>query len=385
MLKYLLNLFLTVVLLLIPSCNKPLYKQKNAPVEKRVEDLLSRMTLEEKIAQISGLGFETRVNDRLGIPSLKMTDGPVGIRWQEATALPAAVALASTWDKELMYQVGKIMGIEARARGRNILLAPCVNMHRFPIGGRNFESYGEDPYLAGQLAVGFIKGVQDQGTLACVKHYACNNQEWKRSSVNVKVDERTLREIYLPAFKAAVQEGGVWSVMSSYNKVNGHWTSENKHLLTDILKKDWGFGGYVVSDWGAVHSTAKTINAGLDLEMPVGEFLNDYLVMIALKNGETTEAQIDEMLKRLLRIRFKAGMFDDYAKIDESVLSSDEHKQLAKKAAQNGIVLLKNKNKTLPLNIEKLKNIAVIGPNASYVRIGGGGARKSHLFTKYLH
>ena len=376
MFKYLLNSILIVALFLILSCNKPLYKQKSVPIEKRVEDLLSRMTLQEKIAQISGLGFETRTNDRLDIPVLKMTDGPVGIRWQEATAFPAAVALASTWDKKLMYQVGKIMGIEARAHGRNFLLAPCVNIHRFPIGGRNFESYGEDPYLAGQLAVGFVKGVQDQGILACVKHFVCNNQEWKRSSVNVKIDERTLREIYLPAFKTAVQEGGVWSVMSSYNKVNGHWTSENKHLLTDILKDEWGFKGFVVSDWGAVHSTAKTINARLDLEMPVGEFLNDSLVMIALKNGEATETQIDEMLRRLLRIRFKAGMFDDYANIDKSILSSDKHKQFALRAARNGIVLLKNEKNTLPININKLKNIAVIGPNANYARIGGGGSSK---------
>jgi hypothetical protein len=182
--------------------------------------------------------------------------------------------MGATWDPQLIRRVGEALGVEAKARGRNMLLGPCININRVPVGGRSFESFGEDPYLMSRMAVGYIQGVQSQKVIACAKHYAANNQEFERTTIDEKVDERTLREIYLPAFKAAVQEGGALSVMSAYNKLNGHWCSENADLLTGILKKEWGFSGFVVSDWGAVHSTVPTANAGLDIEMPTGEFLN---------------------------------------------------------------------------------------------------------------
>lgn len=198
-------------------------EQQGTKIEYQVDSVLNLMTLEEKIEQLGGVGFDTKENKRLGIPTLRMTDGPVGIRWNEATALPAAVSLASSWDEDLLYDVGKLLGKEAKARGRNLFLGPCVNIHRFPIGGRNFESFGEDPYLAGQIAIPYIQGVQSENVLACVKHFACNNQEWRRSSVNAVVDERAMHEIYFPAFKAAVQEAEVWTVMTSYNKLNGYY------------------------------------------------------------------------------------------------------------------------------------------------------------------
>ncbi len=344
--------------------------------EFKVDSLLGLMTLEEKIEQLAGVGFDTKYNDRLNIPTLRMTDGPVGIRWSEATALPASVSLASTWDKDILYQVGQLIGKEAKARGRNFFLGPCVNIHRFPIGGRNFESFGEDPYLAGKTAIPYIKGVQSENVLACVKHFACNNQEWKRSSLNAIVDERAMHEIYLPAFKASVEEANVWTVMTSYNKVNDLWTAENDYLLNTVLKKKWGFTGFVVSDWGAAHSTAKSANAGLDLEMPFGDHYNDSLIKIALKNKEITEDIIDDKVRRLLRVRFEANMFSKQEPTSTKVLKSNAHKKIAYDAAVNGIVLLKNQNNALPIDTEHVKKIAMIGPNASFARVGGGGSSK---------
>lgn len=349
------------------------YKNSSLPVEERVEDLLARMTLEEKIDQLSGEGFVTRENNRLGIPPLVMADGPVGVRWGNATAFPAAVGIAATWNPDLTQKIGAVIGKELKSKGRNYLLGPCVNIHRFPLGGRNFESYGEDPYLAGQMAVAFIKGVQSQNVLACVKHYALNNQEWERHEVDVGVDERGLREIYLPAYKAAVKEGGVWTVMAAYNKFRGDNCSESAYLLDHILKKEWGFTGFVVSDWRSTYSTAKAANAGLDLEMPWGEFFGDKL-LAAVKRGEVTEGVIDDKVRRLMRVRFSAGLFDNPPQKDPFVIRSEEHKQLALEAAKESIVLLNNKNNLLPLDKTKLKSIAIIGPNAVEARTGGGGS-----------
>ena len=368
-----------IILLAIASCAKSksqIPRNKEAIIASKVDSLLGLMTLDEKIEQLAGIGFDTKPNERLGMPILKMTDGPVGIRWSEATALPAAVSLASTWDLPLLYQVGQLLGKETKARGRNFFLGPCVNIHRFPIGGRNFESFGEDPYLAGQIAIPYIQGVQSEDVLACVKHFACNNQEWQRSHVNAVVDERALHEIYLPAFKAAVQEADVWTVMTSYNKVNGKWTAENDYLLSTVLKKKWGFKGFVVSDWGAAHSTVGSMHAGLDLEMPFGVFYNDSLIKKALQKKEITEAIIDDKVKRLLRVRFEANMFSPHDQPSVDVLKSQEHKNIAYEAAVNGMVLLKNDNKTLPIDAKKVKKIAVIGPNAAFSRVGGGGSSK---------
>jgi len=370
-----------IPILLMVSCGHkeelPVYKNANLPVEKRVEDLLARMTLEEKIDQLSGLGFDTKENKRLGIPVLSMSDGPVGVRYGRATAFPAGVGIAATWNTNLTEKVASIIAKEAKSKGRNYLLGPCLNILRHPLGGRNFESYGEDPFLAGRMAVAFVKGIQGQNILASIKHFACNNQEWKRHHIDVGVNERGLREIYLPAFKAAVKEADVWTVMAAYNVLRGEPCSENKHLLNDILKKEWGFKGFVVSDWGATTSTVKAAIAGLDLEMPFGKFFTDKLLE-AVKKGEVSEAVINDKVRRLMRVRFKAGMFDNPKTIDLdlSVVHREDHRQLALEAAKESIVLLKNEHNVLPLNKNKLKSIAVLGPNAAEARVGGGGSSK---------
>ncbi len=376
------NLFkiLIIILLLINlGCGQkeeaPMYKNPNLPVEERVNDLLTRMTLEEKIDQLSGTGFDTKENKRLGIPVLSMADGPVGVRHGQATAFPAAVGIAAAWNTELTKKIAAVIAKETKSKGRNYLLGPCVNIHRHPLGGRNFESYGEDPFLAARMAVAFVKGIQDQGILASIKHFACNNQEWERHRVDVIIDERALREIYLPAFKAAVVDAGVWTVMAAYNFLNGEHCTENKHLLMDILKEEWGFDGFVVSDWRATYSAAKAAVSGLDLEMPFGEFFGDKLLN-AVKNGEVGETVIDDKIKRLMRIRFKAGLFDRPAAVDETVVHHDAHKQPALEAARESIVLLKNKKNLLPLDKNKIKSIAVQGPNAAHARTGGGGSSK---------
>lgn len=380
--KLLIHTFLLSVILFF-GCGQtetpPPYKNPELSIEVRVNDLLARMTLEEKIEQLSGTGFNTKENKRLGIPVLRMVDGPVGVRFGKATAFPAAVGMAATWDPELTQKIGTAIAKETKANGYNYLLGPCVNIHRHPLGGRNFESYGEDPFLAARTAVAYIKGLQGEGVPASVKHFACNNQEWERHGVDVLVDERALREIYLPAFKAAVMEADVWTVMAAYNLLQGEHCTENKHLLTDILKKEWGFDGFVVSDWDATYGTAAAANAGLDLEMPYGKFFDDKL-MDAVKKGEVNESVIDDKIKRLMRVRFKAGLFDAPRKVNERAIYLEEHKQLALDAARESIVLLKNKNNLLPLDKTKVKTIAVVGPNAAEARTGGGGSSKVNPF-----
>ncbi len=371
---------LVASVMLVYACNrKPIYKDPSRSVDERVEDLFSRMTLEEKIEQLAGLpderGMKTAYNERLGIPDFKMSDGPIGVRWDESTAFPSGVSLAATWDTMLAASYGRQLARETLFKGRNYILGPCINMHRLPIGGRNFESYGEDPWLAGRLAVSYVKAVQKEGVITSVKHYALNNQEWERFKVNVKVDERTLREIYLPHFEMAVKEGGAYTLMAAYNKVNDWWASENKHLLKDILKDEWGFKGLVVSDWGATHSTVHAIKHGLDLEMPTGEFLNEVKIQEALKKGDITVEDLDNMVRRILWVKFKAGLFDRPADVQYPD-PSDESARVAYDVAARSIVLLKNENQLLPLDLAKIKSLAIIGPNAAVARTGGGGSSR---------
>ncbi len=344
----------------------------SASLEERIESLLEKMTLEEKIALLSGEGFEVKGIKRLAIPALKMSDGPAGVRWGRATAFPAPISLAASWNPELVQEVGRAMGEELKAKGRAVLLAPCINIYRFPLGGRNFESYGEDPHLVGVMAEAFIKGVQSNGAITCVKHYVANNQEWNRGRLNVIVSERALREIYLPGFKRAVVDGGSLCVMAAYNKVNGHYCTANKHLLKEILKQNWGFEGFVVSDWGATHSTEKAALAGLDLEMPWGRYFGKKLLK-AVKEGRVSRQEINDKVRRILRAMMKAGVYDNppRKKDDRKVVLS--HRELALKAALEGIVLLKN-NGILPLDASRIKSIAIIGPNARYASAGGGGS-----------
>ncbi len=349
------------------------YKDRVQPVEKRVDDLLPRMTLEEKIRLLAGNVMDTYPNERLGIPALSMADGPHGVRHGNATCFPTGVAMASTWDPALIQRVGEAMAREMLAKGRNVLLGPCININRVPHGGRNFESFSEDPYLAARMAVAYVKGVQGQGVVATAKHFAANNQEWERTTINVRVDERALREIYLPAFEAAVKEAGVWAVMASYNRLNGPYACANHHLLTEILKEEWGFKGIAMSDWGAVHGTVDTANAGLDLEMPRGDFFGPALLE-AVKKGDVTEAVIDDKVRRILRVMFTFGLFDGPRPIDKDAVECAAHRALAREVGAAGIVLLKNDGDLLPLDRSRIRSIAVIGPNADVARLGGGGS-----------
>ncbi len=343
--------------------------------EDQIDALVREMTLPEKISLLSGdsTGFNAPALERLGIPKIYMADGPVGVRVGAATAWPVSVNMAASWDTELIYRYGVALAEETLAKGKTCILGPCVGVQRFPLGGRNFESFGEDPWLSSRMAVSYIKGVQSRHVIATVKHYACNDQEWERTRGDSIVDERTLREVHLLPFEAAVREAGVWAVMSSYNLVNGKHSSENKHLLTDILKQEWGFPGIVMSDWVSVHSDADAANAGLDLEMPKAVWFGNRL-LDAVKAGKVSEAVIDDKVRRNLRVRMAMGRFEHpLPPKDVSGVENAEHRALALEMAQESITLLKNEG-ILPLDKRAVKRIAVIGPNAAKTRSGGGGS-----------
>jgi len=311
---------------------------------------------------------------RLGIPTLKFANGPNGVGDKPGTAFPNGVAMAATWNEKLIYEIGIAIGKEARAKKVDVVLGPCVNIHRMPLGGRNFESYSEDPFLSGRMGMNFVKGVQESGVATSLKHYALNNQEASRGSYDAIVDERALREIYLSAFKMVVKEAKPMTVMAAYNKFRGEHCTQNKYLLTDILRNEWGFEGFVMSDWDATHSTIPAAKAGLDLEMPgKPKYFNEKLLK-AVKDRKVKESEIDEKIFRILSVYFQMGIFDDKSKLPKGEIDTPEHRELAAKTAREAIVLLKNKNKTLPLKKEKIKAIAVIGPNATINRIGGGGS-----------
>ena len=352
------------------------YKDPKAPVEERVEDLLSKMTLEEKVDMLGGVeSFYIRPNERLGIPKMKMADGPLGVRnYGKATAFPAGIAFAASWNRELTQRYGEAVGKEARSKGVHIMLSPGVNIYRAPMCGRNFEYYGEDPYLASRMVVAYIQGVQSQGVVATVKHYAVNNQEYDRHNVSSDLDERTLREIYLPTFRAAVEEAHVGAVMNSYNLVNGVHASENEHLLKEILKGDWKFDGLVMSDWSSTYDGVAAANAGLDLEMPSGVHMNRDTLLPAIKAGKLNVATVDDKVRRMLRVMFRFGFFDR-DQLDPSLpLYNPDSRLVALRAAREGIVLLKNKGDILPLDRTKIRSIAVIGPNAHPAVTGAGGS-----------
>lgn len=360
--------------------SSPLYKRAQAPIEARIQDLIARMTLEEKVTMLGGdqSAFATHPIPRLGIPSIQMTDGPLGVRMGQATAFPSAISLAATFNPALMGDMAQAMGVETRALNRDMLLGPCVNISRNPFGGRNFESFGEDPYLTSRFADTYVRRLQAEGVMASTKHFALNDQEHKRYSINVIADERTMQEIHLPAFQAAVN-AGTYSVMSSYNLVNGHHASENKELLTDLLKEKWGFRGFVVSDWESVYSTAKAANAGLDLEMPTALFF-DRKLLVAVQNGEVSETLINDKVARILRGIFASGLFDGTrGRPDPKMVGSAEHLAVARKAAAQSLVLLKNDPSSrgipvLPLQSGRVKKIALLGPGSIHSRIAGGGS-----------
>jgi beta-glucosidase len=361
-------------------------------MKERIEELLGQMTIEEKVSMLAGsaMWYTTPV-ERLGIPAIKVTDGPYGARGGGSFAggltsacFPVGIALAATWNTELVERVGQALGEEARTKGAHILLAPTVNIHRSPLNGRNFECYSEDPYLSARMAVAYIKGVQSQNVGTAIKHYVCNDSEFERNTISSEVGERALREIYLPPFKAAVQEAHTWSVMASYNKVNGTYASEDPYILTDILRKEWGFEGLVMSDWLGTRSTAAAVNAGLDLEMPGPPVWRGEKLLRAFQAGEVDEATIDESVRRLLGVIIKlvlsvsegSGAFENPEDRPERAVDKPEHRALARQAAAEGIVLLKNDGNLLPLSTDQVKSLAIIGPNAKVARIMGGGSSR---------
>lgn len=374
--------------------------QTDAAIYKKIEAQIKQMTLEEKVGMLhANSSFTSTGVQRLGIPELTMSDGPHGVRmehgrgWNAAsmhvfdsgTYLPTGVCLASTWNPKLGYEYGTVLGSEANARGKDVILGPGINIMRTPLNGRNFEYESEDPYLISKMAVGYIKGVQSQGVAACVKHYLANNQEIKRSSINVLMSERALREIYLPGFKAAVEEGGVYTAMGAYNKFRGEWCTQNYYLVNKILKGEFGFKGVLMSDWGAVHNTLEALWNGTDLEMgtdldkvPYNKFFLADTVVTLVKNGVVDEKLINEKVKRILYVMHKTHKFD---KRQAGTFSTPAHFATAKKVAEEGIVLLKNSNNLLPLNKNNIKSVALIGANATKLQSLGGGS--SQVRTRY--
>src|SRR6266850_116523 len=353
-----------------------------AEIEKRVDALLVKMNLDEKLTLIGGINdFYIQALPRLGLPALRMSDGPLGVHdYGPTTAYPAGIALAASWDVDLARRVGEMMGKDARARGVHFILAPGMNIYRAPMNGRNFEYLGEDPYLASRLAVSLIEGMQSQGVIATAKHFAVNNQEYGRMDHSSDVDERTLREIYLPAFEAAVKEAKVGALMDAYNLVNGAYMTENNFLNNVIARKEWGFDGIIMWDWGATHDGKAAANGGLDLEMPSALFMNKQTLLPFIQSGEIPTVTIDDKVRRILRKAIQFGFYDREQSDATIPLYSQEGRQLALEEASSGIVLLKNENGILPLEKNKIKSLAVLGPNAYPAVIGGGGSSLTKPF-----
>lgn len=355
----------------------PAYQDKTASIETRVADLLPRLTLDEKLSLLGGdRGFYIRAIPRLGLPAIKMSDGPIGLRNDgRSTAYTAGIALAASWDSALARAVGASMGRDARARGVNILLGPAMDIYRVPQNGRNFEYLGEDPFLAAQLAAPVVEGIQSEGVAATAKHYAANNQETDRMGIDENIRKRALREIYLPAFRAAVQTGHAWAVMDAYNRVNGDYCTASSWLNNEVLKKEWGFPGVVMSDWGATHDTLGAANGGLDLEMPSGEFLNAAKLKPLLDSGQISQATLDDKVRRILRLEIALG-FLDRPQAEPAIPLDDPHSDaVALREAREGVVLLKNDRALLPLDRARVKSIIVLGPNAADYPSGGGSSR----------
>ncbi len=351
--------------------------------EKKINDTISKLTLEEKIQMLSGSSMMASTGiARLGIPAFRMSDGPVGAHIPPpSTAYAAGIGLAASWDRDLAVQIGTQIGRDARSRGASFLLGPGVNIYRAPLNGRNFEYFGEDPFLAGETAVGYINGVQSQGVSATIKHYAANNSEYFRFTSDSVVSERALREIYLPAFEAAVRKAHVGSIMDSYNLLNGEHATANYHLNVEIAKQQWGFDGVMMSDWTATHDGVAAANGGLDLEMPFGVYMNEKTLLPAVQNGTVKESVIDDKIRRILRDGYRFGWIG-HDPLDESIPRYNQQGRLAAlQGAREGIVLLKNQGGLLPLDPNKVKTIAVIGPAAFPAVPTAGGSGQVPTFS----
>ncbi|MDK4704532.1 glycoside hydrolase family 3 protein [Rhizobium sp. CNPSo 4062] len=346
-----------------------------------IDDILDRMTLEEQASLLSGADFWTTVPvERLGVPKIKVTDGPNGARGAgslvagvNAACFPVAIALGATWNPALVERMGVALAGQAKSKGASVLLAPTVNIHRSGLNGRNFECYSEDPVLTAELAVAYIQGVQSQGIAATIKHFAGNESEIERQTMSSDIDERALREIYLPPFEQAVKKAGVMAVMSSYNRLNGTYTSEHPWLLTKVLREEWGFDGIVMSDWFGSHSTAATVNAGLDLEMPGPTRDRGEKLVAAVRNGEVEAETVREAARRILTLLERVGAFEKAPDLSEHALDLLEDRALIRQLGAEGAVLLKNDG-ILPLHKAGLGHVAVIGPNAAEARVMGGGS-----------
>ncbi len=349
-------------------------------MNEKIEALIAQMTLEEKVSMLAGADFwHTVPIKRLGIPSIRVTDGPIGARGTSmqsgvtSACFPCGTALAATWDPEIVQRVGAALGEETKAKGASILLAPTVNIQRAPLAGRNFECYSEDPYLTARMAIAYITSLQSQGVGACIKHFVCNDQEFERMSMSSEVDERTFREIYLRPFEIAIREAKPWSVMSSYNRVNGVYASENPYTLLDILKGEWGFDGIVISDWFGSYN-ANTVKGGMDLEMPGPARWMGEKALAQVKQGNVSEEFINDKIRRLLYTIERAGVFEHPELQPERAIDKAEHRAIARQAASQAIVLLKNERAVLPLDPNRVKSIAVIGEGAKWAVVRGGGS-----------
>ena len=372
------NKRLLVLLSLVPVLAGPAPAADAGPAEPRVDALVSRMTLEQKIDLIGGVDdFFIRAYESIGWPRLRMADGPMGVRnFGPATAYPAGIGLTATWDPEMARQIGAGIGRDARAKGVHFVLGPGANLYRAPLNGRNFEYFGEDPWLGARIAVGYIEGVQSQGVVATIKHFLGNNSEYDRNHVNTEFDERTAREIYLPIFEAAVKEAQVGAIMDSYNLINGEHATQNHFFNTAVVKNDWGFRGIIMSDWGATHDGVAAANAGLDLEMPSGEFMNRATLLPAIAAGKVTVAAIDDKVRRIVRVAVEFGFLDREQLESGQPRYSEENRQVALRGAEEAAVLLKNDGALLPLDPAKIRTVAVLGPGAyPGVPVGGGSAQ----------
>ncbi len=351
--------------------------------DKEIENIIGKMTLKEKVDFIGGTnGFYIRGYEHLGIPEIRMADGPVGVRNPgPSTSFPASITLAASFDKEIAAKVGKAIGSEARSKNVHVMLGPAMNIHRAPFCGRNFEYLGEDPFLAGKIASEYTKGMQGEGVIATAKHYAANYQDFNRHLVSSNMDERTLHEIYLPAFKMTVQEGGVATVMTSYNLINGVHASEHNYLNNEILKGKWGFKGFIMSDWVSTYNGVACAKGGLDIEMPSGKYMAPDTLIPAIESGKLDEKLIDDKIRRILGVYKRFGLLENADIAKGYTLDENLSRSVALDAARGGIVLLKNDNGFLPLDKQKIKTVAVIGPNANPAITGGGGSS----FVNPLH
>ncbi len=362
---------------LVARADAPATSQdKAAPAEARVDDLMARLTQDEKLSLLGGdRDFYIRPIARLGLPEIKMADGPLGVRnYGPSTAYPATIGLAASWDPDLAREFGAAVGSDARARGVHIMLGPAVNINRVPQNGRNFEYLSEDPYLAGSVAAQIVNGIQSQGVVATVKHFAANNQETDRGTIDARISERALREIYLPAFRAAVEQGHAWAVMCAYNRLNGTYCSADDWLNNRVLKGDWGFKGVLMSDWGAAHETLGVANGGLDLEMPSGRYMNPADLAPLIASGQVSQATIDDKVRRIVRLEVANGFLDRPQLIASTPKDDPRTAAVALKIAREAIVLLKNEHNALPITGKKLRRIVVLGPNAAGFPAGGGSA-----------